>query len=79
MEKLHILKITDRNDHLSDDMYYTPNFLRERVLTDFYDMWDDTGITKEEIIGSDEKLFDFMDKSGYDIEIVCTVTKDEFN
>jgi hypothetical protein len=79
MEKVHILKITDRNDHLSDDMYYTPNFLRERVLREFYDMWDESPITKQEIIESDEKLFDYMTNFGFEVEIILTITKEDFN
>jgi hypothetical protein len=76
--KLHILKIHDRHDHLSDDMFYTIPFLRDRVIKDFYDMWDETSITKEQIIESDEMLFDYMDKSGYDVEIIMTLTEKDF-
>ena len=76
--KLHILKIHDRHDHLSDDMFYTIPFLRDRVIKDFYDMWDETSITKEQIIESDEMLFDYMDKSGYDVEIIMTLTEQDF-
>jgi hypothetical protein len=77
--KLHILKITDRHDHLSDDMFYTIPFLRDRVIKDFYDMWDETSITKEQIIESDEMLFDYMDKSGYDVETIMTLTEHDIN
>ena len=58
--KLHILKIHDRKDHLSDDMFYTIPFLRDRVVKDWYDIWDESSITKEQIIESDELLFDYM-------------------
>jgi len=77
--KLHILKIHDRHDHLSDDMYYTIPFLRDLVIKDWYDLWDDTGITKEQIIESDEMLFDYMDKSGYNVEIILTITEKDLN
>jgi hypothetical protein len=77
--KLHILKIHDRHDHLSDDMFYTIPFLRDFVIKDWYDLWDDTGITKEQIIESDEMLFDFMDKSGYNVEIIMTLTEKDLN
>ena len=76
--KLHILKIHDRHDHLSDDMFYTIPFLRDRVVKDFYDMWDESPITKQQIIESDELLFDYMDKSGYDVEIIMTLTEKDF-
>ena len=77
--KLHILKIHDRHDHLSDDMYYTIPFLRDLVIKDWYDLWDETGITKEQIIESDEMLFDYMDKSGYNVEIILTITEKDLN
>jgi len=77
--KLHILKITDRHDVLSDDMFYTIPFLRDLVIKDWYDMWDDTGITKEQIIESDEMLLDYMDKSGYNVEIIMTLTEKDLN
>jgi hypothetical protein len=73
--KLHILKITDRHDHLSDDMFYTIKSLRDRVLKDWYDMWDESSITKEQIIESDEKLFDYMDSFGYNVEVIYTITE----
>ncbi len=76
--KLHILKVHDRHDHLSDDMFYTIPFLRDLVIKDWYDLWDETSITKEQIIESDEMLFDYMDKSGYDVEIIMTLTEKDF-
>jgi len=76
--KLHILKVHDRNDLLSDDMYYTIPFLRDRVVKDFYDMWDESPITKQQIIESDELLFDYMDKSGYNVEVIMTLTEKDF-
>jgi hypothetical protein len=75
--KLHILKIHDRNDHLSDDMFYTIPFLRDRVVKDFYDMWDESSITKQQIIESDELLFDYMDSFGYDVETILTITEND--
>jgi len=76
--KLHILKVHDRNDHLSDDMYYTIPFLRDRVVKDFYDMWDESPITKQQIIESDEMLFDYMDSFGFNIETIMTLTEEDF-
>ncbi len=76
--RLHILKIHDRHDNLTDDMFCTIQFLRDRVIKDWYDLWDETSITKEQIIESDEMLFDYMDKSGYDVEIIVTLTEKDF-
>jgi hypothetical protein len=77
--RLHILKIHDRHDNLTDDMFCTIPFLRDRVIKDWYDLWDETSITKEQIIESDEMLFDYMDKSGYDVEIIVTLTEKDFS
>jgi hypothetical protein len=60
-------------------MFCTIPFLRDRVIKDWYDLWDETSITKEQIIESDEMLFDYMDKSGYDVEIIVTLTEKDFS
>ena len=76
--KLHILKIHDRKDHLSDDFFLTIPFLRDRVVKDWYDIWDESPITKQQIIESDELLFDYMNSFGYDVEIIMTLTEQDF-
>lgn len=77
--KLHILKIVDRDDHLSDPMYFTIKDLRDRVLNEWYDIWSerftDTTQTKEEIETDDEKLFDFMNDKGFGVEFILTLTE----
>lgn len=75
--KLHILKVTDRDDHLCDPMYYTIKSLRERVVSDFYDNWGECEITKEQIIESDEKVYDYMSHFGFDIETILTLTEND--
>ena len=75
--KLHILKIHDRHDHLSDDFFLTIPFLRDRVVKDWYDIWDESTITKQQIIESDELLFDYMDSFGYDVETILTITEND--
>ena len=75
--KLHILKVTDSNDHLCDPMYYTIKFLRERVVSDFYDNWGECEITKEQIIESDEKVYEYMSHFGFDIETILTITEND--
>ena len=75
--KLHILKVTDSNDHLSDPMYYTIKFLRERVVSDFYDNWGECEITKEQIIESDKKVYEYMSYFGFDIETILTITEND--
>ncbi len=75
--KLHILKVKDRTDVWSDDMFYTIKGLRERCLKDWFDIWDECGITKEQITESDEKLFDYMTHFGYDVETILTITEND--
>jgi len=77
--KLHILKIHDRKYHLSDDIFYTIPFLRDRVVKDWYDIWDESSITKEQIIESDELLFDYMDSFGFNVETILTITENDIN
>jgi hypothetical protein len=40
-------------------------------------MWDESTITKQQIIESDELLFDYMDSFGYDIETILTITEND--
>jgi hypothetical protein len=40
-------------------------------------MWDESPITKEQIIESDEMLFDYMDSFGFDIETILTITEQD--
>jgi len=84
MQKLHILKLTDR-DSTSDSQYYTIKQLRDRVLNDWYDMWEELhapheqDYTKEQVAQSDEDLFEWLNGWGYDIEVILTVTNEDFN
>lgn len=84
--KLHILRLTNRDDLNEDPQYYTIKGLRERVLLDWYDMWGqyhnkywegEQDYTKEDIASSDEHLFDYMDSWGYDIETIYTITEND--
>ena len=60
-------------------MFYTIPFLRDLVIKDWYDIWDESSITKEQIIESDEKLFDYMDSFGFDVETILTLTEKDIN
>ena len=78
-----VLKITDQDDFSSDPIYTTINRLRDQVLNEWYDMWveksDDIEITitKDEIKESDEKLFDFMNEWGFNVEFILTITEQD--
>jgi hypothetical protein len=75
--KIDILKIKDKEDIWSDEMYYTIKGLRDAVINNFYDNWDKSPITKQEIIESDEKMFDYLTSFKYDIETILTITEND--
>ena len=79
--RISILKITNRDDYGEDPQYYTIKKLRDQVINEWYDCWVDpeseTEITKENILESDEKLFDFMNEFGFNIEFILTITEED--
>ena len=75
--KIEILKLKDTDDVWSDEMYYTIKGLREAVLNNFYDNWDKSPITKQEIIESDKKMFEYLTSFKYDIETILTITEND--
>jgi hypothetical protein len=86
--KLHILKITDREDRHTDESYFTIKGLREQVLNEWYDIWSERyneywegeqDYSKEDIANSDEHLLDYMDSWGYNVEVIYTITEKDLN
>lgn len=81
--KLHILKLTDQEDHREDPQYYTIKKLRDYILKDLYDIWGEIhapheqDYTKEQIESSDEDMFSWLNGWGYDIEIIYTITEND--
>ena len=75
--KIDILKLKDKEDIWSDEMYYTIKGLREAVLNNFYDNWDSSPITKQEIIESVKKMFEYLTSFKYDIETILTITEND--
>ena len=75
--KLHILKITDRDDETSDPMYYTIKGLRDRVLTDWYDVWETmpTEEMREKLKTDDEYMIDWLSGWDYNVEVILTITE----
>lgn len=79
--KIHILKITDRDDTNSDVLYHTIKSLREYILNEWYDVWEEMhkpheqDYTKEQIKESDEDMFSWLNGWGFDIEIIYTITE----
>jgi hypothetical protein len=75
--KIDILKLKDKEDTSSDEMYFTIKGLRNAVINNFYDNWNSSPITKQEIIESDEKMFDYLTSFKYDIETILTITEND--
>ena len=75
--KIDILKLKDKEDTSSDEMYFTIKGLRNAVINNFYDNWNSSPITKQEIIESDEKMFDYLISFKYDIETILTITEND--
>ena len=82
--QISVLRVTDQDDSYSDAMYFTIKRLRDQVLNEWYDQWvdftdveEEDRITKEQIAESDEKLFDFMDEWGYNVEFIITITEQD--
>jgi len=82
--KLHILKITDREDRNMDESYFTIKGLRDQILNEWYDIWgehkeDPQDYTKEQIKTSDEDMFSWLNGWGYDVETILTITENDLN
>jgi hypothetical protein len=77
--KIEILKLKDTDDVWSDEMYFTIKGLRYAVINNFYDNWDKSPITKQEIIESDKKMFEYLTSFKYDIETILTITENDLS
>jgi|APGre2960657404_1045060.scaffolds.fasta_scaffold02490_10 hypothetical protein len=80
--KFHIFKVTDRDDHTSDPMYYTLKKLRENAVEVWYDTWDENrdepqDYTKEQIKENDDDLFSWLSGWGFDVEVIYTITEND--
>ena len=76
--KIHILKITDRDDNTSDPMYYTIKGLREQVLNEWYDIWGEhIDYSKEQIKESDDNLFEYLNSWNFNVEVILTLTEND--
>jgi hypothetical protein len=80
MNRISIYKITDLDDSDSDAMYYTLKGLREQILNEWYEVWENMPIeeTKEKIRTDDEFMFDWLNGWGYDVETILEITEDDF-
>jgi hypothetical protein len=81
MHPIKIYKMTDMNDTLSDISYWTLNGLKNMVVTQWYDTWeegnDNPFATKEEIMLSSKKLFKYLEYKGFDVQDILEVTDED--
>ena len=75
--KIDILKLKDKEDTSSDELYFTIKGLRNAVINNFYDNWNSSPITKQEIIESDKKMFEYLTSFKFDIETILTITEND--
>jgi hypothetical protein len=79
--KLHILKITDRDDNNSDDQYFTIKSLREQILNEWFEIWESmpTEEIREKLKTDDEYMFDWLSGWGFNVEVILTITENDLN
>jgi hypothetical protein len=79
--KLHILKITDRDDRNSDDQYFTIKSLREQILNEWFEIWETmpTEEIREKLKTDDEYMFDWLSGWGFNVEVILTITENDLN
>jgi hypothetical protein len=83
MKQTIIYKITD-GDHKKDKpKYYTLKGLRNYILTDLWDYWDNIGgdgandFSKKEIEESDEYLFAYLDRWRYKVNRILITDNEQ--
>jgi len=79
--KLHILKITDRDDSNSDEQYFTIKRLREQILNEWFEIWETmpTEEIREKLKTDDEYMFDWLSGWGFNVEVILTITENDLN
>jgi hypothetical protein len=80
MNKIIIYKIKDADSKKSFASYYTLKGLRNYILTELWDHWDTidkdcNDYTKNEIMGSDEYLFAYLESWNYSVQRILISDK----
>ena len=88
---IHIWRMTNRDDTFEDAVYYTTKQLRDYIVNDCYDCWeeknpvywvggnnDDTP-TKEQLLQDEDILLNYVDSYGFTLECIATVSQEDFN
>jgi hypothetical protein len=82
MKKIIVYKITDEDD-LADTKYFTLKGLRNYILTDMWDRWNDidesaNDYSKKEIQKSDEYLFAYLETWNIQVERIAVLNETNF-
>jgi len=82
MKKIIVYKITDQDD-LADTKYFTLKGLKNYILTDMWDKWNDIDkstnhYSKKEIQKSDEYLFAYLETWNIKVERIAVLNETNF-
>lgn len=83
-KKINVYKLVDLDDSTADAQYYTIHQLRDYGI-ETHEIWsegmefDAPSPTLEEIKTSDEKLIEFFEDFNFELEVIASVTLDDFN
>jgi hypothetical protein len=82
MKKIIVYKITDKDD-LADTKYFTLKGLRNYILSDMWDRWNDidelaNDYSKKEIEKSDEYLFAYLETWNIQVERIAVLNERDF-
>ncbi len=81
---IHIYKLNDIDDYTADAQYYTIHQLRDYGI-EIHNIWTEDNDrqkelpTLEEITTSDEKLIEFFEEFNFELEVIASVTLEDFN
>ena len=81
---IHIWRMTNRDDQFEDASYYSTKELRDYVVNDCYDNWeegneDEDTPTKEQLMQDDNILLDYLDTWGFNLECIASIRQEDFN
>ena len=82
---IHIWRMTNRDDTFEDAAYYSTKQLRDYIVNDCYDCWeegneqDEDTPTKEQLMQDDNILLDYLDTWGYNLECIASIRQEDFN
>ena len=81
---INVYKLNDIDDYTADAQYYTIHQLRDYGI-DIHNIWTEDNNrekelpTLEEITTSDDKLIEFFEEFNFELEVIASVTLEDFN